>query len=150
MKLYVVIALTLMLFSVQCLISVEEKEAIKDQDLVINISDLAEDVSFFPVEIEGVQMEILAVKSYDKSIRIAFNTCEVCYPSGKGYFEQKGTVVVCQNCGNRYRMSQIGLEKGGCNPVPITAENRTDKEGKITIAAEFIAEYKYMFLNWKN
>ena len=45
-------------------------------------------------------MEIVAVKALDGSIRTAFNTCQVCYNSGRGYYQQEGNELVCQNCGN--------------------------------------------------
>lgn len=38
------------------------------------------------------------------TIRTAFNTCQVCYSSGRGYYVQEGNVLVCQNCGNRFGM----------------------------------------------
>ena len=128
----------------------QKKALVKDTDLIIYKADLSENALFYPIEIEGVLMEVLAVKVHDGSIRTAFNTCEVCYQSGLGYFVQNGTVVVCQNCGNRYRMSQIGLEKGGCNPVPILPENKIETTETITISREHIIKYKHMFENWKD
>ncbi|MDR2445448.1 MAG: DUF2318 domain-containing protein [Spirochaetaceae bacterium] len=73
----------------------------------------------------GTRLEVLAVKAPDGTVRTAFNTCQVCYASGRGFYKQQGTVLVCQNCGNRFRMSQVGLRSGGCNPVPIGGAYRT-------------------------
>ena len=69
----------------------------------------------------------------------AFNTCQVCYDSGRGYYVQEGDVLVCQNCGNRFSAEQVELIKGGCNPVPIDSENKTDDGTTITyLVSKFI------------
>ncbi|MDR2144310.1 MAG: DUF2318 domain-containing protein, partial [Treponema sp.] len=93
------------------------KPVITDQDLLIPVAEVTENAVFYPVDIEGVRLEVLAVKAPDGSIRTAFNTCQVCYASGRGFYKQQGTVLVCQNCGNRFRMSQVEVRSGGCNPV---------------------------------
>ena len=120
-----------------------------DQDLVVQIADVTENALFYPVDIDGVRMEVLAVKAPDGTIRTAFNTCQVCYRSGRGYFVQTGTLLVCQNCGNRYRMSQIERQAGGCNPVPILPANKKVSDGTITISKEFFKQYREIFASWK-
>ncbi|MDR2597472.1 MAG: DUF2318 domain-containing protein [Treponema sp.] len=125
------------------------KPVIADRDLVINIADLTENALFYPVDIDGMRMEVLAVKTQDGIIRTAFNTCQVCYSSGRGYFVQTGTVLVCQNCGRRYRMSQVERQAGGCNPVPIFPANKTVSDSTITISKEFLRQAKGIFASWK-
>ncbi|MDR2375267.1 MAG: DUF2318 domain-containing protein [Treponema sp.] len=125
------------------------KSAIADQDLVIQLSELTENAIFYPVDIEGTRLEILAVKAPDGTIRTAFNTCQVCYSSGRGFYKQQGTVLVCQNCGNRFRMSQVGIRSGGCNPVPISAANKTVTDTTITISRNFLNEAKGIFARWR-
>jgi len=120
-----------------------------DRDLVIQISDITENALFFPVDIDGVRMEVLAVKAPDGSIRTAFNTCQVCYASGRGYFVQTGTLLVCQNCGNRYRMSQVERQAGGCNPVPIFPVNKTVTADTITISREYLGQARAIFERWR-
>ena len=122
---------------------------VKDADLVISISEISTKANFYPVEIEGTELEVLAVEAPDGSIRTAFNTCQVCYSSGRGYYEQDGDVLVCQNCGNRFRMDQIEIESGGCNPVPIFDTNKTVTEDSIIISKELLTEAKVIFTNWK-
>ena len=39
-------------------------------------------------------IEVLAVKSSDGTIRTAFNTCQVCYASGRGYYIQQGDGLI--------------------------------------------------------
>jgi uncharacterized membrane protein len=125
------------------------KPAIADRDLVIPVAELTENAVFYPVDIEGTRLEVLAVKAPDGTIRTAFNTCQVCYGSGRGFYKQQGTVLVCQNCGNRFRMSQVGVRSGGCNPVPIFAANKTVTDTAITISKEYLKEAKQIFARWR-
>jgi uncharacterized membrane protein len=125
------------------------KPAIADRDLVIQIAEITENAVFYPVDIEGTRLEVLAVKAPDGTIRTAFNTCQVCYGSGRGFYKQQGTVLVCQNCGNRFRMSQVGLRSGGCNPVPIIGGNKTETNTTITISQHFLKEAKAIFARWR-
>lgn len=126
-------------------------EKVKDGDIVIPTSDITETAKFYPAAIDGIELEVLAVKAPDGSIRTAFNTCQVCYSSGRGYYVQEGDVLVCQNCGNRFSMDQVQITKGGCNPVPITDEYKTiDSDNKtITITKDFLSEATVIFKNWK-
>jgi uncharacterized membrane protein len=127
----------------------ELKKAIADSDLVIEIAELSENAVFYPVDIDGARIEVLAVKAPDGTIRTAFNTCQVCYASGRGFYKQQGSVLVCQNCGNPFRMSQVGLRAGGCNPVPVGANYRTDTEKTITISKSYLKEAKGIFAKWR-
>jgi len=122
---------------------------VSDQDLIVRIADVTENALFYPVEIDGMKMEVLAVRAPDGTIRTAFNTCQVCYASGRGYFVQTGAVLVCQNCGNRYRMSQIERRSGGCNPVPIFPANKTQSDSTITISKEFLTRSRGIFAAWR-
>ncbi|MDR2701661.1 MAG: DUF2318 domain-containing protein [Spirochaetaceae bacterium] len=123
----------------------QRKPVIADRDLVIQIADITENALFYPVDIDGMRMEVLAVKALDGTIRTAFNACQVCYSSGRGYFVQNGTVLVCQNCGRRYRMSQVERQAGGCNPEPIFPANKTVTGSTITISREYLKQAKAMF-----
>jgi uncharacterized membrane protein len=127
----------------------QRKPPVSDRDLIIQIADITENALFFPVNIDGMKIEVLAVKAPDGTIRTAFNTCQVCYASGRGYFVQTGTLLVCQNCGNRYRMSQVERQTGGCNPVPIFPANRTITDSTITISKEYMQKAKVIFASWK-
>ncbi|GHV73823.1 hypothetical protein AGMMS49940_11250 [Spirochaetia bacterium] len=125
------------------------KPLIADKDLVISIAELSENAVFYPVDIDGTRLEVLAVKAPDGSIRTAFNTCQVCYGSGRGFYKQQGALLICQNCGNRFRMSQVEKQSGGCNPVPIFAENKTVSDSTITIPKEFLLKAKGIFARWR-
>ncbi len=120
------------------------------KDVVINKSEITETVKFYPAKVDNKKMEILAVKASDGTIRTAFNTCQVCNGSPRAYYKQEGDVLVCQNCGNQFSMDMIELQRGGCNPVPIYKENKTDDGTNIVISKEFIAQNKELFTNnWK-
>lgn len=119
------------------------------EDLVINIADITDKASFYPVAVDGSQMEIIAVKAPDGTIRTAFNTCQVCYDSGRGYYKQSGDKLVCQNCGNQFAMDRVEVEAGGCNPWPIFAESKIVSEESITISFDFLKASKEIFANWK-
>jgi uncharacterized membrane protein len=125
------------------------KPVIADRDLVINIADISENAVFYPVDIQGTRIEVLVVKAPDGTIRTAFNTCQSCYASGRGFYKQDGTVLVCQNCGRRFRMSQVEVSAGGCNPVPIFKDNKKVTAATITISKEYLTEAKGIFARWK-
>jgi uncharacterized membrane protein len=120
-----------------------------NQDLVIQIADITENALFFPWEIDGTEMEALAVRAPDGTIRTAFNTCQSCYRSGRGYYVQTGTVLVCQNCRMRFRMGQVERQAGGCNPVPIFPQNKTVTETSITIQQDFLKQARIIFASWR-
>ncbi len=126
------------------------KEVVKDSDIVIPVKDITDTATFYPASINGIDLEVIAVKSPDGTIRTAFNTCQVCYNSGKGYYEQEGDHLICQNCGNRFGMADVEVAKGGCNPVPITSEYKEVDAESITISKEFLTEASVIFDNWKN
>lgn len=119
------------------------------ESLVIPVSEITSEAVFLPVEVDGTEMEIIAVRGSDGSIRTAFNTCQVCYDSGRGYYVQQDALFICQNCGNRFTADEIETESGGCNPWPIFEKDKTVTEESVEITYEFLAESKDIFANWK-
>jgi hypothetical protein len=119
-------------------------------DLKILKSEVTSDVKYYPFSLDGTNMEVLALKAEDGTVRTALNTCQVCYNSGRGYYEQDPVTkeLICQNCGNRFAPENVELIKGGCNPIPIMPENKTDDGTNITIAKELLKEGKFLFGNW--
>ncbi len=118
-------------------------------DLIITKSDISAKATFYPVKIDGTKLEVIAVEAPDGTIRTAFNTCQVCYSSGRGYYVQQNDVLICQNCGNRFKTSEVEITRGGCNPVPIFDEDKTVTDDTIVISKEFLTESKEIFANWK-
>ena len=130
----------------------DEKETTKIEkgdSLIIKTEDLSEDAAFYPIEVDGTEMEVIAVKDEDGNIRTAFNTCQICYDSGNGYYKQEGDKLVCQNCGNSFTMDQVGETAGGCNPYPILDDDKTVTEDEIEISYDFLKESSDIFANWK-
>ncbi len=69
----------------------------------------------------GSTIKFFVVKSSDGTVRAAFDACDVCFASKKGY-SQDGDFMVCNNCGRRFHSSRINVVQGGCNPAPLTRE----------------------------
>ncbi len=63
-------------------------------------------------------IEFFILWSNDGVVRAAFNACDSCFSSRRGYL-QDGDEMVCQNCGLRFASDQINVVRGGCNPSPL-------------------------------
>jgi len=72
------------------------------------------------------------LKSTDGVIRAAFDACDVCWRSGKGYY-QEGSYMVCGNCGRRFESVQVNEVQGGCNPAPL---KRTIEDGQVVVRVD--------------
>ena len=118
-------------------------------DLRIPKKEITPVAKFYQYKAGSVLIEVLALRAPDGTVRTAFNTCQVCYASGRGFYTQKGDVLVCNNCGNRFLASQVELIKGGCNPVPITSDLKTETADYITIPKALFEQAVPLFLRWK-
>lgn len=127
-----------------------KKEGLSETDtLTIPMASVTQTASFYPVVVDGTEMEVLAIRTEEGDIRTAFNTCQSCYTSGRGYYVADGTALICQNCGFRFTAEEVGLEgRGGCNPWPIPASARTDTGDSIVISYNILANAKEIFSNW--
>ncbi len=122
-----------------------------NQDLVIEKSKITNRATFYNYQVDGVIIQLFAVKASDGSIRVLFNTCVSCNPSANAYFIQRGKYFECQNCKNKYTADEIGLKQThGCSPIPILGENKKDDGNKVTISWNFILKYKNKFKNIKH
>ena len=117
--------------------------------LAIPIADLSQTASFYKADIDGTEIELVALKDSKGNLRTAFNACQVCYSSGKGYYVQDGNYLVCQNCGNSFTMDQVGEISRGCDPWPILDENKTVTDEEIEISYDFLKASADIFANWK-
>ena len=90
---------------------------------------------------EGMSIKYFVLKSSDGVIRSAFDACDVCWPAGKGYY-QEGDVMVCRNCGRKFATVLVNEVKGGCNPAPLT---RTVGNSEVVIQVEDILAGKQYF-----
>lgn len=120
------------------------------ESLVIPADEVTEAAQFYPINVNGTEMEVIAVRDSEGNIRTAFNTCQICYDSGRGYYKQEGNLFVCQNCGNRFTADQIEVEAGGCNPYPIFESDKTVTDESISISYDFLEKSAVIFSNWKS
>ena len=121
----------------------------KDGYLAIPIAGLSQTASFYKADLDGTEVELVALKDSKGNLRTAFNACQVCYSSGRGYYRQEGEYLVCQNCGNSFTMDQVGEISRGCDPWPILDENKTVTDEEIGISYDFLKDSADIFANWK-
>ena len=95
----------------------------------------------FEHQAEGATIRYFVLKSADGVIRAAFDACDVCWPDGKGYY-QEGDEMVCRSCGRRFASIRINEVKGGCNPAPL---ERDIQNGQLIIRLDDIVRGKRFF-----
>ena len=122
----------------------EEEEKFFD----IPISEITETLTFFSVKVDDINMEIMAFTAPDGTIRIALNRCERCYKSGNGFFQENNRII-CRQCNMQIDTGIVGIESGGCNPIPIPQEERTLTENIIKISHEVLSSYTQWFSIWE-
>lgn len=94
-----------------------EKVAAHDGTVSITMSRLADGkVHFYRYIDSGKEIAFFAVKASDGRYRTAFDACDSCYRSKKGY-EQQGDKMNCRNCNQKFAIAKLGPNAtGGCNP----------------------------------
>lgn len=95
---------------------------------------------FFQSEAEGKTIHYFAVKSSDGVYRAAYDACDVCFRTNRGY-RQEGDLMVCNNCGQTFPTAKINDAKGGCNPAPLT--RRIDGQQLVIKKADIAAGKDY-------
>lgn len=88
----------------------------------------------------GKTIRYFIVKSPDGKVRAAFDACDVCWPSGKGYV-QEGNFMICRNCGQKFPTSQVNVVTGGCNPAALNRQ--TTKTHLILQVKDILEGQKY-------
>jgi len=89
----------------------------------------------------GAAVKYFVLKSADGVIRAAFDACDVCWPAGKGYY-QDGDQMVCRNCGRRFDSVRVNDVQGGCNPAPL---RRSVEGDRVVIQVRDIVEGRRFF-----
>ena len=110
----------------------------------IPLSEISSEASWYEYESEKTKIKYFAVRAPDGSIKTAFDACDVCYKSRRGY-SQDGDFMICNNCGNRYHINGLGTENlagGGCWPGYL--ENNI-KDDNIMIKASDLKEGGFRF-----
>lgn len=123
-----------------------QRENLTKDEIRIKIDDVTKIAKFYPVMVDGTKMEVIAVRANDGTVRLAFNACQVCSDSGKGYYVQEGEYLICQNCGTKFSIDQIGVARGGCNPAPISDDEKTEVDGYYVISKNVLESSKDLFM----
>ena len=116
-------------------------------DLTIALDSISETPSFINGSIDGQPMQVIAVRDADGTVRLSYNTCQVCKGSPWAYFEVQNGKLVCQNCGNAFDFSAIGQNGYGCMPLMASAYTLT--ETSVVIPHDTLVQIKDAFENWK-
>ncbi|WFS62745.1 DUF2318 domain-containing protein [Pseudodesulfovibrio thermohalotolerans] len=102
----------------------------KDGAVIIPVDKVDDgDIHFYKLADNGKDIRFFLLQSNDGVVRAAFDACDVCYESRKGY-SLEGDFVRCNNCGMRFHSSRINVAEGGCNPAPL---KRTRDDGSVRI-----------------
>ncbi len=88
-------------------------------EIRIELADVSDgQAHYYKLDSAQGEIKFFVVKSVDGVMRAAFDACDVCYKSKKGY-RQEGEEMVCNNCNMRFRTDLVNEVKGGCNPAPL-------------------------------
>lgn len=98
-------------------------------------------VKYYQYKYEDTSVRFFILRSNDGTIRAAFDACDVCYMSRRGY-DQVGDYMRCNNCGLTFPEDKINVVVGGCNPSPLTREIVGDN---LIIKVEDIVQGKRFF-----
>ncbi|MDD5286293.1 MAG: DUF2318 domain-containing protein [Desulfuromonadaceae bacterium] len=94
-----------------------EKLTVSNGTVTLPVAKLADGKAhFYKFEDGGKEIAFFAVKASDGSVKTAFDACDACYRSKKGY-EQQGDKLKCNNCNQKFAVNRLGPNAtGGCNP----------------------------------
>ena len=94
-----------------------EKAKVSGDVATIAVSKVSDGKAhFFKFEDSGKEITFFVAKATDGSFKAAFDACDSCYKSKKGY-EQQGDKMNCKNCNQKFAIAKLGPNAtGGCNP----------------------------------
>jgi uncharacterized membrane protein len=94
-----------------------EKVKVSNGTVIVPVAKLADGKAhFYKFEDGGKEITFFAAKAADGSVKTAFDACDSCYKSKKGY-EQQGDKMNCNNCNQKFAINRLGPNAtGGCNP----------------------------------
>lgn len=122
-------------------------KANEDNNVILDTSNITSTATFVNYDDEGIILQFILVRETDNKVRITLNTCQVCNQSPKAYFVQEGEYLVCQNCGTKFHINKIGIEKEECNPTLV--EEKQEEDNKIIINKDYVDTFKSKFKNLK-
>ncbi len=118
-----ILALGIFLLLLGCTSSpANESVPVEDQSLdgnyvYLEMKDIGTSLTHYEYDYQGKTIKYFAVLDSSGDVKVAFDACEVCYNSHKGY-SQQGDAVVCNNCGLKFRIDDLGERNKnvGCWP----------------------------------
>ncbi|OGL42471.1 MAG: hypothetical protein A2042_09135 [Candidatus Schekmanbacteria bacterium GWA2_38_11] len=114
----------------------------KGETISYPVSDFEDGkAKYYSFENNGVTIKYFILKSSDRTIRAAFDACDVCFKWKMGY-AQEGDFMVCRRCGQKFLSTKVNEVKGGCNPAPL---NRRIEGKKVVIDKKDILEGEFYF-----
>lgn len=144
----IILALAICLLTA-CASSGGEYTTVKADDsgtVTIPAQDITEQARFYNYAVDGVTVQLVALRDEDGDAHIAFNTCQNCSPSPKAFYSQNGDVLQCNNCGFTFEPDEVGITHGGCNPWPIEGVKISNSE--IVVPVSSIEGMKKPFSTW--
>jgi hypothetical protein len=114
------IMLLLLIMTIAAAASFAQKASAKDSPWAITIrkKDVTSSARFYPYSLEGLAMEVLAVRASDGSIRTALNTCQVCYDSGRGTTSNPGASWCARTAATAFTSTRSSESRVGAIPCP--------------------------------
>jgi high-affinity iron transporter len=95
----------------------------QDGQVSIPLAQVADgDLHRFATKENGTEIRFWLYKKPDGKVASVFDACEICGPVG---FYKGPNGVVCKNCAAPINGQSVGTA-GGCNPVPLRAEQTAD------------------------
>ncbi len=94
-----------------------------DGQVSIPITQVADgDLHRFSARENGTEVRFWLYKKPDGKIATVFDACQICGPVG---FYKGPNGVICKNCAAPINAQSVGMT-GGCNPIPLRAEQTAD------------------------
>lgn len=122
--------------------TVAPAQAIADS-VGIPVSDVTQTARHYEYDANGVKVRYFAVKGSDGEVRTAFDACEVCYRSNKGY-TQVGNDMRCNNCGLSFNIDALGTKNQGKGCWPGYLPHKIVGDN-VVIMKSYLEAGSYMF-----
>ncbi|MFR6376538.1 MAG: Fe-S-containing protein [Oscillospiraceae bacterium] len=116
-------------------------------DMTIALNTLGETPAFADGTIDGQPMQVIAVRDSDGTIRLSYNTCQVCQGSPWAYSSRKTASLSARTAATLFPFPLSAKAVTGCMPLMVPAYTLTDTS--VVIPHDTLAQVKDAFENWK-
>jgi FTR1 family protein len=97
--------------------------AFRDGQVSIPLAQVSDgDLHRFAAQENGVEVRFWLYQKPDGKVATVFDACQICGPVG---FYKGPNGVICKNCAAPINGQSVGMT-GGCNPIPLRAEQTAD------------------------